>query len=85
MGFEQVDAPEAANHALAMLGTAVGLAMGFLQSEILAGGAVGGVDSDLAEVHGLDLRCVITIVIQRELLQSFPKVFALKTPDLGRF
>ena len=39
VGFEQVDAPEVANHAMAVLGAAVGqaLAIGFLQSEVLAG------------------------------------------------
>ena len=39
MGFEQGDTPEAANHALAVLGSAVGLALsiGFLQPEVLAG------------------------------------------------
>ena len=56
MGFEQVDAFEAANHALAVLGTAVGLALSirFLQPE----------------VHGLDFMYVITIVIQTRSLNQ---------------
>ena len=75
MGFEQVDPPEAANHALAVFGSAVGLALaiGFLQPEVLAGSAVGGADSDFAEEHGPDFRCVITIVIQTRSLSQEEK------------
>jgi len=39
VGFEQVDATEVANHAMAVPGAAIGqaLAIGFLQPEVLAG------------------------------------------------
>ena len=54
MGFERVEATEVANLALSI---------GFLQSEVLAGSAVGGTDSDFAEVNGREFKRVITVVI----------------------
>ena len=46
------------------------LAIGFLQLEVLAGGAVGGAYSDSADVRGLDLKCVITNAIHIERLSQ---------------
>ena len=54
MRLEQVDAPEVANHALAVLGTAAGqtLATGFLRPEALA-----GVPDKCPEYSGLKILC----------------------------
>ena len=63
VGLERIDPAEVAEDALARSGAAIGqaLAIGFLQAEILLGCAVGGADSDFAQVHGRDprmsLRC----------------------------
>lgn len=71
-GVWQVDAPEVANQALAVPGATIGqaLAIGFLQSKVLAGGAVGGVDGAYAEVHGAGIQvCHPNCDPERSLVQ----------------
>ena len=54
VAFEQVDAPEVANDAMAVPGATIGqaLAIRFLQSKVLARAAVGGADGDLRRYTG---------------------------------